>query len=437
VKFRVLAGALGVSALLAVPAAASAAASDGPNTCFWAGPRGFGLTGGIHEANNFPDAGSTYWFARFKVPPGARIKLTGQFPRARYMSLSTYADKQPAQALYDAQIRPDAGSANPFRTGARRTVKKRAFTVWLAGAKVPGKSTTMVLPEDVEIALGLRIYVPDRGGDRAGGVRLPQMTLLPADSSTVTGGAACAAVNTPDHDLQTTPPTTLETWTRLIHSPGFDPAVAPATDKPFFERFFNGTYSFAGDFNPALRTPATLNDSGGANSNADTRYVYSVLNRRFGPVVVLKGKLPTTPVTQTGTTRMTSGQLRYWSICTNKTPVSGLAVDCAYDEQLPLRGDRRYTVIISRKGDRPKNATSACGVKWLDWGVQTESPEDPDYGLVLVRNMLAAPDFAEAAQNVKAFGDERKVMGAYLPSPSYTTKAAYEKQGGCSKRRRS
>jgi hypothetical protein len=404
------------------------------SNCFWTGPRGRDFTGGAHLANNFPDADATYWFAKFTLAPGARLRLTGRFPHARYMSLSSSAGREPAGSVHDSEIVPDPGSVNPFRAGARRDGRRRAYTMTIVGAPAPADpaaraANTFYAGADPTVALVYRVYVSDRGTDVAGGVPLPSVAVLGADGSRLSGAAACAAVNTPDHDLQTTPPATLAQWNALIHTPGLDPAVAPATRRPFFERFFNAAYNFVGDFRPASRTTPAPSDDGGAYSNADTRYVYAALSRRFGPVVVVRGKLPTVPATRNGERTMGRGEMRYWSICTNATPVSGRAVDCASDDQLPLRGDRRYTIVVSRRADRPRTATRRCGVQWLDWGAQRESPDDPDYGLLIVRNMLPSPGFAHAAQRITAFGSERRVMGAYYPRPSYTTRARFRAPG--------
>jgi hypothetical protein len=429
-----------LAATLAAGAPAGAPAADHPpagralfTNCFWTGPRGRDFTGGAHAANNFPDASATYWFARFALPEGARLELRGRFPHARYMALSSYVGKEPLGSLHDAEIRPDRGSANPFRAGARRNGRRRAYTVSIVATDPPPpgerRPNTFYAGDTPQVALAYRVYVPDRGRDVAGDTGLPRLTLVAADGSRHRGRAACAAINTPDHDLQTTPPLTLDQWSGLIHTPGLDPAVAPATPHPFFQRFFNGSYNFLGDFRPETRTTLTPPDNGGAFSNADTRYLYATINRRFGPLVAVRGTLPTVPRTRGGEARMGHGQLRYWSVCTNETPVSGRAVDCAYDELVPLGAHRRYTILIGRAGDRPANATRRCGVRWLRWGAQRSSPEDPGYGLVLVRNMLAAPGFKHAAQRVTTFGTERRVMGRYLPRARYTTPRSFAAHG--------
>jgi hypothetical protein len=414
--------------------AAQAADPAGPelfSNCFWTGPRGRDFHGGAHDANNYPDADATYWFARFVLPAGSHLEITGTFPHARYMSFSSYATKEPSASVHDTDIAPDPGSTNPFLPGARRDAAKRSYTMSIVAAARPSDPApnTYYAGADSTTSLVYRVYTNDRGTDVAGGEPLPAFTLVGADGSRVGGEEACARINTVDHDVQTSPPTTLEQWEDLIHTPGLDPAVAPARRRPFFERFFNAPYNFIGDFRPETRAGMPPTDGGGAFSNADTRYIYAAINRRFGPVMVLRGKLPTFPATQNGETVMGTGELRYWSICTNETPVSGRAVDCASDFQVRLAGDRRYRIVVSRRADRPRNAVGRCGVTWLDWGAQTEVPEQPGYGLIIVRNMLADPGFAHAAQSITELGTERRVMGPYYPSPAYTTRARFEALG--------
>jgi hypothetical protein len=125
-------------------------------------------------------------------------------------------------------------------------------------------------------------------------------------------------------------------------------------------------------------------------------------------------------------------QVRYWSMCTGSSPVSGLGYDCVYDQQVPLRGDRRYTLVISRPTDRPRNATDACGYRWLTFG-QGENYPDPaarNYiDTLYMRFMAPDSSWRQAPQKVTTPGTEVKVMGPYFPRSRYTTTAAFEKLG--------
>ena len=42
-------------------------------------------------------------------------------------------------------------------------------------------------------------------------------------------------------------------------------------------------------------------------------------------------------------------------------------IRCVYDPQIPLDEHGYYAIVISRAGDRPKNATLKCGVAYIPW----------------------------------------------------------------------
>jgi hypothetical protein len=79
-------------------------------------------------------------------------------------------------------------------------------------------------------------------------------------------------------------------------------------------------------------------------------------------------------------------------------------------------------VVVSTPHDRPANARAACGVTWLPFGAR------PTAALVM-RNQLADPGFAHAVQRVRRPGEEREVMGDFLPRGRYLSTAAFERRG--------
>jgi hypothetical protein len=116
-------------------------------------------------------------------------------------------------------------------------------------------------------------------------------------------------------------------------------------------------------------------------------------------------------------------------LCTGESGVTVRTPDGLADRQVPIDRKRRYTIVVSKRADRPANARPRCGVGWLDWGERGDGVGDPDYGLLLLRNMLVSPRFAEAIQNVERAGTEPDVMGEYLPTATYATRAEFESQG--------
>jgi hypothetical protein len=49
---------------------------------------------------------------------------------------------------------------------------------------------------------------------------------------------------------------------------------------------------------------------------------------------------------------MGSGELRYWSYCSNQGFANTRVNDCVFDEQLPLDKNGYFTLVISRPEDR-------------------------------------------------------------------------------------
>jgi hypothetical protein len=406
-------------------------------TCFWEGPISTEQpsTRGFDGRNfNFPEESATYWMARFRLPAGARVDLRGEYPHGRYMSLNAYSDGNPTDALSDIAIAPDPGATNPFLPGARRDRAKRGWTVRVVDEPVPGgdraPNTIYARPGPGQaIELFLRIYEPDRGHDLTGGVALPSATLVLADGSTVTGEDACEQINDADRSIPT----------QTVPAAGWQAATScrpnhPAFDPVRWERFFNLDYATQAvlidctEAGYAARHETPPEQRGGFYSNKDSAYIYSHLSRGYGDLLVLRGKLPTFPPTRAGQRTMADAQLRFWSLCMNESRVTLRTADCLADRQVELDAERNFTIVVSRPEDRPANAVRRCGVSWLDWG-DGDGAGNPDYGALIMRNMLVSPDFAEAIQNVPRPGVEREVMGPYFPESEYSTKAEFEAAG--------
>jgi hypothetical protein len=167
---------------------------------------------------------------------------------------------------------------------------------------------------------------------------------------------------------------------------------------------------------------------GGFYSNRDSAYIYAHLSRLFGPVVVVNGTVPRVPRTYTEPARMPKAELRYWSLCSGESRVTTRTADCLADRQVALRGDRAYTIVVSKPEDRPANALRRCGVSWLDMG-RGDGDQRSDYAAIIMRNMLVSKDFAQAIQRVPDPRSAREVMGPYFPDAAYMAKATFEAKG--------
>ena len=418
-----------------VASAVSSGAAIPQQTCFWNGPAASKFDTNPENNYAFPDSGAIYWAAKFTMPAGSRIVLRGRYAHARYTSLNTYnlANNAPVDALNDVHTKPDKGSTNPFRLGNRRDLPRRSYSVRVLNQTVPATRAPNALYAGVtgqpQQAIIYRLYVPDsfRQKDLTGGVGLPVPELHLADGTVQRGSAACNTLQTQSGRLSiTTLPESL--YASLRNQPG-KPATFPATPTPTWRAYYNTGFtiscSYLGDCtgNP-VRT-------GGQYSNIDNSYISAMVSRGFaaGPVLVLRGKLPSTPRTGLDVKRMGKGQLRYWSICQNESLYTTRGAGCLYDTEVPVDRHGNYTIVTSKGGDRPSNARTKCGVGYLPWPKNGDGYGNLDDGLLILRNMLPAANFHRAVQDTKTPGDEAQVMGPYLPRGTYTTKAAFQQRG--------
>jgi len=423
-------------------ASAPAAAAEPLATCFWEGPvsmkrpssRGFD-----GHFFNYPEESATYWLARFQLPQGAKIRLTGRYAYARYQSLNAYSDRAPTDALSDLATGPDPGSLNPFIAGNRRNLAQRSYTVTVVNEPPPSEgraaNTLYAQPQPgAAIELFYRVYEPDRGRDLDGGTGLPTPELVRADGSTAKDSDACAQVNDPDRSIptQTIP---AATWSAARNSPGCDGSTNPAYSPVRWERFFNIDYSQRAVIQDCTtvgrsqRLSESPPERGGFYSNRDNAYIFTHLSRQFGKVLTIQAKLPTTPQTYAGQGRMGTGQVRFWSLCTGESRVTLRTPDCVSDRELPIDPGRRYTIVVSKAADRPANATERCGVSWVDWGENGDGAGDPDYALLIMRNMLPQTTFSQAIQRVPRPGMEQSTMGEYFPATSYGSREDFQSRG--------
>src|SRR6202035_5435653 len=270
--------------------------------------------------------------------------LRGRFPHARFFSFTiTSTVLQLRNYLYDVNIRPDKGSTNPFLPGANRDATHRSYTVTIldqpdpgAGHRHPNTLYAGVAGQtSAPFVLGERVYLPDQGRDFTGGAGDPTASYVAADGTTASGQAACAALGTKagaSNLLNVNPILFPESKIEQLLTMSKSPEH-PATRSAAWYKYFGPSwllapyYAGTSDASMISRLPLTAS---GLGANPANGYVFTWLDRRFGPnhsadnIAVLHGKLPTTPATYAGEGRTQgSTQLRYWSICNNEGPTSG------------------------------------------------------------------------------------------------------------------
>jgi hypothetical protein len=416
----------------------------------------------IQNPNLWPDTQSTYFFTRFVMPAESTLTLHGRYPYARYHKFALYKAKGPTfvsinEALAAQDIEPDPGSTNPFRVGAHRLAEPRSFTLRVVARDAPSdpkhrEPNTLYAGRDGgELEAVLRVYLPDQDRDGAGwglatapfaGPGLPTYEGTLADGTKLSAQQVVRQFARPI-DGETKQPLTAAEWEQLLHAkdndPALDPATAPAHPAPQWEKFWTLRYSVVGAFKtPTAR--AKIPHVGPVEGGGDptTQYMLVYLSRKFGPVYVMRGKMPKFPNTYAGENGkglaiMPDAQTQYWSLVSCEAAPSGQIVDGLTDFQVPLDADGRYTIVVSRPEDRPKNATPENGIAWLKWSSRGEgldiAQNRTDFGMLILRIMANNPTWANRPDLIRTPGTEETVMGPYYPRGYYTTKAQFETDG--------
>ena len=400
-------------------------------------------TGGENPMNYaFPESNVTYWSSEFTVPEGAKILIEGDYPYARYTSLVSYTSQgERVNSLLDADIKPNSGSINPFVVGNNRLSKDRGYTAELVLGDLPTvpKENTLYAPKNDtnEVALLYRIYAPNKGFNPKAGVSFPRFKVQLANGETKTGSEVCNVLKVKKKSLDKILSIPIEQSLALYDKQPYE--GFPAQKIPKWYTAYNGRaniqciYKYGLDQCEGFETERKLNQW----ATPDNEYVFSVISRKLGKVLVLKGKLPQIAHTANNEPTLAQGDLRYLSICTNEL-ISTATNFCVYDEQMKHKDkDGNYTVVVSLPEDRPTNAKEECGITYLPLsergdgytGPDAEEKGHTDLGFLIMRNLLPYPHFNQAIQNTQVWGDEETVMADYLPSISYTSKEDVEALG--------
>jgi hypothetical protein len=377
----------------------------------------------------YPDDSARYYLGSFTAVPGTEIRLAGRFPQARYMSYNVYdAALRPVDALADAELAPDPGSANPFLPGADRTMAARSYTARISFAPPPSarEKNTMYAGANAAGVFAYRVYIPDDGQDEYGGVGLPAAEVVQAGSGAPVPPSVCAQVRKPELTILND---------QLAGAPSFPDAEPPQTGTgrapPHWRKFVNVASSVGQAFtdnstfdNAGQSQLDTLGGSGGFLSNRHNAYLAALTHRGFGQVLVTRFRAPTFPDTRHGARVMPGGQLRYWSFCQND-PLTERVVACVNDDRAVVGPDGFATFVVSVPNERPANATAACGVNWLPWGPNVR-------GALIYRNMLPDAGFTASVQRAKP-DVEAQTMGDGFPASRYYPDTAGYQALGCAR----
>ena len=364
----------------------------------------------------YPDTHATYWVLSYRLAPGEHLELRGGFPTARYLSFVTYG---PAGGVHDVltdrDIVADPRSTNPFREAdaprsdphryrvqVRPDASSEANTITAAASAldrvVPAGTPAIVQPLGSGVAgqsgvvtgtLIYRVYLPASAKDPTGGAGLPAVASVKRNGARERYPTCAKARKSP-------------TGEAIVRTNG------PATDTP-------------APAQPTFIRPAT----NGTNlyPDPDNVYIATIVHYVPGQLVVVRGRAPTFPNTRAGVQITGTEQVRYWSLCTNEYRKPYPVTACVADESVPLDANGNYAFVVSTRGERPANATTADGITWINWGNTKVN------ALLLLRHMLASPDFVESAINLAPGALATSTMGAYAPRGTYCSVDAFTRGG--------
>lgn len=434
---------LDVSASNIADQSATAATTNNPATVGTnALPLGIGCGWQIVSAADvtnvlYPDEAAVYWLSVIPNIPGARLRIDGLYPDARYFSFNVYDPLlRPIDAIADERVAPTVAGNNPYTTaGAAPGGDYRAYVVFTQKPDAPAANTiysgfvnigSNVAPNPVSTVLAYRIYVPADG--LRGKVRLPQLTLESADGKQTYGtlpncdGPLLPNLGGTVPGLGLNPLLASTSYPEALSALPYPIAAYP----PRSNVFYGLPDSYIGIVNnvspvpvPVMSSQIPLTGGGGFLSNKDNAYTVTAFSRNHGNIFLLRARAPR--YRTQSSVAFGSEDMRYWSVCQNEFATQRY-VACARDEQVALDDQGFYTVVVSDLDKRPANATPANGFAWLPWGAY------PD-GLLIYRQLLASAAFAPAIKNVPAGTPPEQIMGDYLPQGAYCTRAVFEAAG--------
>lgn len=375
----------------------------------------------IYEPSNsllvLGDFNASYFVFPYEVDPSVEIVIKGQYPHARYMSITVNGTADiPIASAPDQSLIPDPGSTNPFLPGANWDAKNRNYTLIIRFTAppdsehfVPGAGKNIIyvgtLPNGRPNASGiitLRIYVPSIGYDKTGGVGLPEIMY-------------CSAKNN-----------------RRTHMESLRGMAEPKMqdESLFNQKAFKGESSSREEcdlvWSKTNRVQSVL-----LQANPNTVYIISnEIERNPGKLLYIHWKAPTFPDTYHNIGIVGNENMRYWSMMF-ATKIGYLGLYTIGDFQTIIDKSGYVNLVISFGAPRPAFVTSKNGFTWVDL---SELPLVPFS--IIYRNTLVSPTFPYTAKNVPV-GEvvPPEVMGKYYPCGKYVD-ANYFKPYFCTPKER-
>lgn len=315
-----------------------------------------------------PDYFSTYLAYTFdtSLHPKTRLRITGDFPYARYMSFNIYPTRSGTSlgGMTDFQIRTRAPNVNPFVAGSDEKTQERKYviTVEPKPAKATGEppsSSDSTIPENLLtynpadlkvkkfpeklLTVIIRYYVPV---DEHGGVEPPKIEAI-----------------------------SMEDNKRLRPQPKPYPTFMDLNEPIFRHRLAPIFQSVRGD---ALHFYHSV--GGGQFNNADNLYLISAIEGVDGDnnVVILRVMPPTFPRANENFDKVA---VRYWSI-NQGNPNTSTPIGMKDADFRPARDGFVYLVM---GGESVRVKARQGGYNYMPWQA------DKERAVILYRNMLTIP----------------------------------------------
>jgi hypothetical protein len=336
-----------------------------------------------------PDYFSTYLAYTYdtSLHPNTRLRITGDFPYAQYMSFNIYPTRSGTSlgGMTDFQIRTQSPNVNPFVAGSDEQAQARQYVMTIesesdaddgqqlssgcsasenlitynpADIKVPG------FPEQL-LTVIIRYYVPV---NERGGVEPPTVEVLNMDD------------------------------TPLVPQPTPYPTFMDLNEPIFRHRLSPIFQSTGGD---ALRFYHSV--GGGQFNNADNLYLISAVEGVDGEsnVVILRVMPPTFPRTNEDFDKVA---VRYWSF-NQGNPNTSTPIGMRDGVFRPAMDGFIYLVM---GGESVRVKAHQGGYNYLPWQA------DKEQAVILYRNMLTNPQYRGSILRVpelpKAPWDEAQLV---------------------------
>jgi hypothetical protein len=449
---------------------------------------------------NFPDPHATYIvLGAFCAPFGTKVLLEGEFPHSRFFDIQATPSFAPELYRYDGwagtaevpivdvDIDPLPNNVNPFRIGVDRNATNRKYRVTFdLAVGNPVKLNPNFKPPHYRIAgnhrivgaimyqgpwgtdenyghhrgawdvgqLWLRYYAPDKPSGNLGGVPLPKIHYQLPDGRKFFLNADWKPF---ERRINKSKPAK---WTFSEEPVGLEGAKE-GWDKLFgiFRNIVSGIVRYTDccdrDYARKLdlgvtgrgeEQPPPNNYSPSATVCTYIDYLGRGMSIGSGKVAVFTGKLPTFPATRNGEAEIKAAQARYWSLSSYGVELDsdgyvGPVYTSVMDDELILDSKRNYTIVYSRKEDRPSNAKAENGITWIDWGTSSRQgfmlrwlSVYPQWSFALSPNQAHLPwssNWASKSYQKKSIGynNHKGFLKNYLPQIYYASKSDFEALG--------